>query len=71
MRTLANGESQLVAALIPNGPLDLPTLAAYCRQKLELLAPANYLLVQDFPRNASGKVIRRELAAQFSTASTA
>jgi acyl-coenzyme A synthetase/AMP-(fatty) acid ligase len=71
MRILANGESQLAAAVIRHGELDLRALHAYCVQRLELLAPVHFVAVTAFPRNASGKVIRRELAAQFSETSPA
>jgi acyl-coenzyme A synthetase/AMP-(fatty) acid ligase len=53
------------AAVELNGtmPADAPALARYARERLGVRAPRKVLIVDALPRNANGKVVKRELAA--------
>ncbi|MFE6508441.1 AMP-binding protein [Nocardioides sp. NPDC057767] len=42
--------------------LDAPGLTAYCRQRLaNFKVPRTFAVVEDFPRNASGKILKQDL----------
>lgn len=58
------GREVMAAAVIPNESRAIGTeLGDYCRQTLQILAPEQFFLVDDFPRNRSGKVLRSEIPA--------
>jgi acyl-coenzyme A synthetase/AMP-(fatty) acid ligase len=42
-------------------------LVAYAREHLALRAPRRIIIVEQLPRNSQGKIVRRELAALFSS----
>lgn len=52
----------LMAALLTQGDVDLVALERFCFERLELFCPARFVVVRDLPRNASGKVLRRQMA---------
>ena len=54
----------LAATEVAPGALDVAALQAQCRARLGLRAPRRVVVVAALPRNAAGKVLRRELAAQ-------
>ena len=55
-----------IVALVPGTTLDLETLAAHCRAQLGgFKVPKELRLVDDLPRNATGKVLKRELRRLF------
>ena len=55
------------AAVELNGTMatDAPSLARYARERLGVRAPRRVVIVDTLPRNAAGKVVKRELAAAF------
>jgi malonyl-CoA/methylmalonyl-CoA synthetase len=57
----------VAAAIVRSDPgLDEPTLAAWCRERLiHYQQPRSVRFVESLPRNSLGKVLRRELRAQF------
>jgi acyl-coenzyme A synthetase/AMP-(fatty) acid ligase len=57
------------AAVELNGtaPVDEPALIAYSRERLGARAPRSIVIVDALPRNAAGKVVKRELAAALAT----
>jgi long-chain acyl-CoA synthetase len=56
-----------VAAVILEAPATPEQLLAFCREKLGPRSPRDVHIVAGFPRNAIGKVLKRELAARFSS----
>lgn len=52
-----------VAAIIPGANVSRDELAAYCAQHLGERKPLAFIFLEQFPRNAMGKIVRRELAA--------
>ncbi len=56
------GGSRIAAAIVPQDALDWDALAAHARAKLEVRAPVRYYEVGALPRNATGKLLRDELA---------
>lgn len=63
MRSAAWGDVPLLAVVGEPG-LDPKALLAWCRQRLGTRAPRKIVPVESLPRNAVGKVLRRELASQ-------
>ena len=62
-RSGAQGDIPMIAAVeTAPGALDRAALMAHCRARLGLRAPRKAIIVQALPRNAAGKVLRRELA---------
>ena len=61
------GETPLaIVVLKPGATLDLDTLAAFCRSRLAgFKVPKALRLVETLPRNATGKVLKRELRSQL------
>jgi acyl-CoA synthetase (AMP-forming)/AMP-acid ligase II len=60
------GESVGVAVVANNPALDEATLLSYCRQNLaSFKKPKHIYIVEELPKNAYGKVLRRELKARF------
>ena len=57
---------RLAAAIVPKGALDLNDLAAYSRARLEAFAPARFFVVESIPRNARGKILRKDLPKMVS-----
>ena len=55
-----------VAAVILQGPATAQELVAFCRARLGLRTPRVVHILDGFPRNAIGKVLKRELAERFS-----
>jgi long-chain acyl-CoA synthetase len=61
-RSDALGDIPLIAAVETHaGTLDAGALVAHCRARLGLRAPRKAIIVPVLPRNAAGKVLRREL----------
>jgi fatty-acyl-CoA synthase len=55
-----------VVALKPGAELDRATVQAYCAERLaKFKVPADIAVVEALPRNATGKVLKRELRTQF------
>ncbi|WP_230167852.1 class I adenylate-forming enzyme family protein [Roseomonas sp. CECT 9278] len=57
----AFGEIPVLAAVVREG-FDAAALLAHCRARLGMRAPRRIVVVPALPRNAQGKVLRRELA---------
>ena len=57
------------AAVELNGtmPVEASALSAYARQRLGVRGPRKVVIVDALPRNAAGKVVKRELAAAYGT----
>jgi acyl-coenzyme A synthetase/AMP-(fatty) acid ligase len=63
-RSATLGEIPMLAAVpAPGAALDGAALLAHCRAMLGLRAPRRVLVLERLPRNAAGKVLRRDLAA--------
>ncbi|MHC1562190.1 class I adenylate-forming enzyme family protein [Actinomycetospora sp. C-140] len=63
------GEKPWAAVVPAGGDLDVDALDAWCRERLSgYKVPRRYVLVDDIPRSSVGKLLRRELRAQFSPA---
>ncbi len=62
MRSAAYGDIPLLAVVADPG-LDTAALLAWCRQRLGTRAPRKVIAYSTLPRNALGKVLRRELEA--------
>lgn len=60
-----------MAAVVLRGAAEEGELAAFCREELGVRAPWRVLVVPELPRNAVGKVLRRELSARMASAVTA
>lgn len=54
-----------VLAVVPGPGYDAASLLAHCRALLGIRAPRKLIAVDRLPRNAAGKVLRRELALSF------
>lgn len=55
-----------VVQLVPGKELDLSTLIAYCHEHLaSFKVPKNLVIVDELPRNPSGKVLKRVLRQQL------
>ena len=55
---------RLVAVVVPEGEVDGGALAAWARERLAgFKVPRQWELVEELPRNATGKVLKRELQA--------
>jgi acyl-CoA synthetase (AMP-forming)/AMP-acid ligase II len=54
-------------AVVAEGGLDTAALLAQCRARLGLRAPRRVVVLPALPRNAQGKVLRRDLAAMYRT----
>jgi len=64
LRSAAYGDVPLLAVVAqPGREVDLDALLAWCRERLGTRAPRRVVRVDVLPRNANGKVLRRELAA--------
>jgi long-chain acyl-CoA synthetase len=58
---------EVAALVVPNAPCDADELKAFARERVPAYAyPRIVVIVDALPRNASGKVLRRELAALLS-----
>jgi acyl-coenzyme A synthetase/AMP-(fatty) acid ligase len=69
LRMQAHGDVPMIAVVeTAPGALDHAALAAHCRARLGLRAPRKVLVVAGIPRNAAGKVLRRDLAAMMQAA---
>jgi acyl-CoA synthetase (AMP-forming)/AMP-acid ligase II len=55
------GQDRIVAFVVREGPLTVTAVAETCRRALGWKAPKNVFFVKSLPRNAAGKVLRREL----------
>ena len=55
-----------VAAVLLKAPATPDELLAFGRERLGMRSPRDVHIVHEFPRNAVGKVLKRELAARFS-----
>jgi len=57
-----------ILVLKPDHELDLASLVAHCTQNLaKYKVPKSLAYIEELPRNASGKVLKRELRKQFIT----
>ncbi|MET9514567.1 acyl-CoA synthetase [Streptomyces sp. NPDC002994] len=57
----------VTAVVVPRGEVTEAELLAYAREKLaHFKAPKRVLFVDELPRNASGKILKRELRDRFS-----
>jgi acyl-CoA synthetase (AMP-forming)/AMP-acid ligase II len=54
-------------AVVAEGGLDTAALLAQCRARLGLRTPRRVVVLPALPRNAQGKVLRRDLAAMYRT----
>jgi len=62
----AGGKPDLVAVVVAQGPIDAPALKQACRAHLGTeYVPAAIVTTDALPRNAAGKVMRRELVARL------
>lgn len=59
---VAGGESRLLAAIVQMPGTSLDGLAEFGRQRLGIMAPHTYRVVEGLPRNAMGKLQRDRLA---------
>jgi fatty-acyl-CoA synthase len=58
----------VVAAVVPRQGqrIDTGELAAFCRRKLAAYkAPKHFIVIDELPKNASGKILKRDLRAAF------
>jgi acyl-CoA synthetase (AMP-forming)/AMP-acid ligase II len=63
-RSGAHGDIPMIAAVETQpGALDPAALISHCRALLGLRAPRKAIIVPALPRNAAGKVLRRDLAS--------
>jgi len=62
MRSARHGDIPMLAVVAREG-FDAAALLAHCRAALGMRAPRKVVPVASLPRNAAGKVLRRELAA--------
>jgi acyl-CoA synthetase (AMP-forming)/AMP-acid ligase II len=62
------GVGEIAVAIVRDGELDQPGLAKYCRERLRECAPKRLLLVNEIPRNETGKVNREQLQRLAQTA---
>lgn len=54
---------EVTAFILPRGPLELEELHRLCAERLApYKRPRDFILVTDLPRNASGKILKAELA---------
>ena len=65
-RSAALGDLPMLAVVSAAG-FDAAALLAHCRARLGLRAPRRVLELPALPRNAQGKVLRRELASLATT----
>jgi len=52
---------RLAAAIVPRGTPDLVDLASFARSRLEIFTPTRFFIVPAIPRNARGKILRKEM----------
>jgi len=65
LRSAALGDIPVLAVVADGGAAPDPAaLLAHCRARLGLRAPRRVVMLPALPRNAAGKVLRRELAAR-------
>jgi acyl-coenzyme A synthetase/AMP-(fatty) acid ligase len=62
LRSAALGDIPMLAVVARQG-FDAAALLAHCRARLGLRAPRKVVVLPGLPRNAAGKVLRRDLAA--------
>jgi fatty-acyl-CoA synthase len=56
----------VTAVVVPRGEVTEDALIAHVREKLTAFkAPKRVLFVSELPRNASGKILKRELRERF------
>ncbi len=56
----------ITAVVVPRGEVSEDDLIAHTREKLTAFkAPKRVLFVDELPRNASGKILKRELRERF------
>lgn len=65
MRSPVHGDIPMLAVVGADG-CDLRALMSYCRERLGIRAPRKVIGLPEIPRNAQGKVVRRELSARAS-----
>lgn len=58
----ANGLTRICAAIVPASSVDANAFHLRCRERLGTSAPVVIMHMQELPRNATGKVLRNELA---------
>ncbi|WP_455359856.1 fatty acyl-CoA synthetase [Streptomyces sp. SYSU K21746] len=59
----------VTAVVVPRGAVTAEELTAHARERLaHFKAPKQVLLVDELPRNASGKILKRELRDRFTSA---
>lgn len=56
------GATRLVAAVVVREGYDEKAVLAYCRERLRNVAPVRLVSLPRLPRNAAGKLVRRELS---------
>lgn len=60
-----SGATRLVAAAIVREGFDEKSVLAHCQERLGPVSPARVVPVSELPRNAAGKLMRRELSQRF------
>jgi acyl-coenzyme A synthetase/AMP-(fatty) acid ligase len=59
---MPGGRARLLAAVVAREGFDEKAALAFCRERLGTAAPERLLVVPALPRNAAGKLLRRELS---------
>jgi acyl-coenzyme A synthetase/AMP-(fatty) acid ligase len=63
LRSAVHGDIPMLAVVGGDG-CDLKGLMSFCRERLGIRAPRKVIGLPEIPRNAQGKVVRRELSAR-------
>jgi fatty-acyl-CoA synthase/O-succinylbenzoic acid--CoA ligase len=61
----ASGAASLAAAILPRIPeINIEEVARFAKQQIGAASPTQFIVMREFPRNPSGKVVRNEVAAK-------
>ncbi|MFY9327362.1 MAG: class I adenylate-forming enzyme family protein [Georgfuchsia sp.] len=67
----APGRQFLTAAVIVSSPLEMAELIRFASERLGPMTPRHIIAMQRFPRNTTGKLLRRQLAGEVGQAMAA